>query len=189
MIQVFWAIHGPSDIPEENRADKVYGIHSDIKPDNILHFTEDGTPLGLLKVSDLGLMTFHRAGSRSTKSRSMGNAYQTYRSPEHDMGRVRSRKIDIWAFGYLFAEFLTWALRGPNGVEAFKTKRMEDDRDIHNEDGEAWVEDNFFIIKPFPLPPHYKMPKRKSSIKAVCIIMPLCSMLIATARILLLTTT
>ncbi|KAL6689731.1 kinase-like domain-containing protein [Trichoderma pleuroticola] len=153
-------IHEPPD-----DAESLFGIHSDIKPDNILYFSNDDSPLGSLKVSDLGLMRFHRQVSRTMESASMGNANQTYRSPEHDMDKMRSRKIDIWAFGCLFAEFLTWAIRGYIGVEAFKTKRMDDDRDLSNGERAKWVEDNFFILKPFPFPPHYKKPKRKSSIK------------------------
>ncbi|OPB41106.1 Cyclin C-dependent kinase CDK8 [Trichoderma guizhouense] len=161
IIKDLHTIHVRSD-----DANKLFGIHSDIKPDNILHFTQDGSQLGSLKISDMGLMKFHRQDSRTMMSASMGNANQTYRSPEHDLGKLRSRKIDIWAFGCLFAELLTWAIRGFNGVEVFKERRMDDDRDVSNENEGEWVEDNFFIIKPFPLPPYYKMPKRKNSIKA-----------------------
>ncbi|KAL6786689.1 kinase-like domain-containing protein [Trichoderma sp. SZMC 28012] len=157
IIKDLHAIHERSD-----DVNKLFGIHSDIKPDNILHFTQDGSQLGSLKIADLGLMKFHRQDSRTMASASMGNAYQTYRSPEHDLGKVRSRKIDIWAFGCLFAELLTWVIRGHNGVEAFKTKRIEDDKDVFNEDEGEWLEDNFFILKEYP---YYKKPKRKNSIK------------------------
>ncbi|QYT03052.1 Cyclin C-dependent kinase CDK8 [Trichoderma simmonsii] len=157
IIKDLHTIHVRSD-----DANKLFGIHSDIKPDNILYFTQDGSQLGSLKIADLGLMKFHRQDSRTIKSASMGNAYQTYRSPEHDLGKIRSRKIDIWAFGCLFAEFLTWVIRGHDGVEAFKTRRMEDDKGVLNEDEGEWLEDNFFILKPYP---YYKKPKRKNSIR------------------------
>ncbi|KAL7783243.1 kinase-like domain-containing protein [Trichoderma ceciliae] len=154
------AIHEPYDKyqnKEKNDVEDLFGIHSDIKPDNILHFSKDGLPFGSLKVSDLGLMRFHRLISRTVQSKSMGNAYQTYRAPEHDMGKVRSRKIDIWAFGCLFAEFLTWAICGKNGIETFKTRRINEDKRFPDENKGEWSEDNFFIMKT-------KGPKRKSSV-------------------------
>ncbi|KAH0499601.1 hypothetical protein TgHK011_006781 [Trichoderma gracile] len=104
IIHDLFAIHEPYVMSAKNDED-LYGIHGDIKPDNVLYFTQDGSPLGTLKVSDLGLMKFHRLISRTAHSKSMGFAYQTYRAPEHDLNKVRSRKIDIWAFGCLFAEF------------------------------------------------------------------------------------
>ncbi|KAL6823324.1 kinase-like domain-containing protein [Trichoderma camerunense] len=176
IIKDLMAIHERFD-----DANKLFGIHSDIKPDNILHFLQDDLHLGSLKISDLGLMKFHRQASRTKKSLSMGNAYQTYRSPEHDKGRMRSRKIDIWAFGCLFAEFLTWVIRGHNGIEVFKTRRMQDDREPGNSTDGEWLEDNFFVWKSFITIPKslhaipksiqailkslHTIPKRKKSIQ------------------------
>ncbi|EHK19916.1 uncharacterized protein TRIVIDRAFT_47121 [Trichoderma virens Gv29-8] len=159
-------IHEPSDMFPSDDVESLFGIHSDIKPDNILYFSDDGLPLGTLKVSDLGLMKFHRQFSRTKFSASMGNAYQTYRAPEHDTSRMRSRKIDIWAFGCLFAEFITWAIGGNHAIELFKTNRINEDKDYPDPDetnGE-WSEDNFFIIKRSLFPPYGKA-KRKSSVK------------------------
>lgn len=166
IIRDLWAIHEPFGIhvPAVTSAEDLYGIHSDIKPDNILHFTEkNGAPLGLLKVSDLGLMKFHRLVSRTVQSKSMGNAYQTYRAPEHDMGKVRSRKIDIWAFGCLFAEFVTWAIGGENAIELFKTARIDEDKRFPDENKGEWSEDNFFIMKTSRLT-QVKAPKRKGTV-------------------------
>ncbi|KAL7905497.1 kinase-like domain-containing protein [Trichoderma velutinum] len=163
IIRDLRAIHEPYGIPAGDSAEDLYGIHSDIKPDNILHFTEDGPALGLLKVSDLGLMKFHRLVSRTVQSKSMGNAYQTYRAPEHDMGKVRSRKIDIWAFGCLFAELLTWAVGGENAIELFKTARLDEDRRFPDENKGEWSEDNFFIMKT-NRSTQIKVPKRKGSV-------------------------
>ncbi|KAL7957621.1 kinase-like domain-containing protein [Trichoderma compactum] len=166
IIADLWAIHEPYGIHVSagTSNEDLYGIHSDIKPDNILHFTgKDGPPLGLLKVSDLGLMKFHRLVSRTVQSKSMGNAYQTYRAPEHDMGKVRSRKIDIWAFGCLFAEFVTWAIGGENAIESFKTARIDEDKRFPDENKGEWSEDNFFIMRTTLLT-QAKVPKRKSTV-------------------------
>jgi serine/threonine protein kinase len=157
------AIHEPHDKSqrkEKGENEELYGIHSDIKPDNLLYFTKDGPPLGLLKVSDLGLMKFHRLISRTVQSKSMGNAYQTYRAPEHDLGLMRSRKIDIWAFGCLFAEFLTWAIIGKDGIEDFKTKRINEDKRFPDKNKGEWSEDHFFTMRT-------KEPKRKDSVDEV----------------------
>ncbi|KAL7946865.1 kinase-like domain-containing protein [Trichoderma barbatum] len=163
IIRDLRVIHGPSDMLSGTNPEALYGIHGDIKPDNILYFSTDGLPLGSLKVSDLGLMKFHRQVSRTMHSHSMGHAYQTYRSPEHerDMGQVRSRKIDIWAFGCLFAELLTWAIGGENAIETFKTERVNEDKHFPDESRGEWSEDNFFIMKTSLLT---KSPKRKSSV-------------------------
>ncbi|KAL6906593.1 kinase-like protein [Trichoderma evansii] len=136
--------HGTSQTSGKTDKEELYGIHSDIKPDNILYYTEDGLPLGLLKVSDLGLMKFHRLISRTVQSKSMGAAYQTYRAPEHDMNMIRSRKIDIWAFGCLFAELLTWAIVGQGGIDHFKTQRINEDIEHLVKGKGEWSEDNFF---------------------------------------------
>ncbi|KAF3062930.1 hypothetical protein CFAM422_010371 [Trichoderma lentiforme] len=156
IIKGLMAIH---ELPGDN--EMLFGIHNDIKPDNILYFAQDvaqeGLPLGSLKISDLGLMNFHKQDSRTKKSPSMGRAYQPYRSPEHEKCKIRSRKIDIWAFGCLFAELITWVIRGANGIAAFKEKRI-------NDSDKEFVEDSFFTLKSCFLAP--KKPKLKSSIKA-----------------------
>ncbi|PTB65182.1 kinase-like protein [Trichoderma citrinoviride] len=163
IIHDLFAIHEPYVLHATNEED-LYGIHGDIKPDNVLYFTQDGSPLGTLKVSDLGLMKFHRLISRTAHSKSMGFAYQTYRAPEHDLNKVRSRKIDIWAFGCLFAEFATWAMGGHNAIELFKTYRLEEDKGNIDESKGEWSEDNFFILKNRIA--QNKVAKRKSSVDA-----------------------
>lgn len=162
IIHDLFAIHEPFVMPAKKDED-LYGIHGDIKPDNVLYFTQEGSPLGTLKVSDLGLMKFHRLISRTAHSKSMGFAYQTYRAPEHDMNKVRSRKIDIWAFGCLFAEFGTWAMGGHNAIELFKNYRLDEDKDNIDESKGEWAEDNFFILKTNRFSQN-KVAKRKSSV-------------------------
>lgn len=165
IIRDLRAIHEPHDTAQaKDKADDddLYGIHSDIKPDNILHFTNDGTLLGILKVSDLGLMKFHRLISRTVQSKSMGAAYQTYRAPEHDMNMMRSRKVDIWAFGCLFAEFLTWAIAGQGGIDHFKNMRVDEDKHFPDPQKGEWFEDHFFTLRA-------GQPKQKNAVAEVCI--------------------
>ncbi|KAI2630806.1 kinase-like protein [Hypoxylon sp. NC1633] len=108
-----------------------HGIHGDIKPQNILwfkrlpgHLRGDtvGTPpdplshFGYLQLSDFGTVKFHRYMTRK------GNEIQvqgnTYRAPESDLaGKQGSPAIDVWAFGCLYLDMITWYLLGDKSVE------------------------------------------------------------------------
>lgn len=125
-----------------------FGIHEDIKPANILHFKNDEEHhLGRLKIADLGLLQFYDITSRTKKSiQRPAFASQTYRSPEHDVSRVMSRKTDIWSLGCVFSEHLTWAIRGPSGVVDYGNKRSEESRTTGDTSGKGtWIEDSFFV--------------------------------------------
>ncbi|KAF5660868.1 serine threonine kinase [Fusarium heterosporum] len=93
--------------------EKDFGIHGDIKPANILHFSQETSHfrLGNLKVADFGLITFHTRASRTRMNRATAYAAsQTYRSPEHDISFFMSKKVDIWALGCVFSELMTWVI-------------------------------------------------------------------------------
>ncbi|KAI8718306.1 Protein kinase domain-containing protein [Fusarium sp. LHS14.1] len=118
---------------------KNHGIHGDLKPENILRFP--GECLGKLKLSDFGLTKFHTKESRSNQPGGGGMSL-TYASPEQrtwDLSFV-SRKSDVWALGCVFSMLLTWAIRGPTGLQAYNDAR-------HNEKepgrGDHWHEDTF----------------------------------------------
>lgn len=130
---------------------KNFGIHLDIKPGNILYYCQTTAyhALGVLKIADFGLAEFHSTSSKTRKSR--GSAYmcsQQYRSPEHDIGYIISKKVDIWALGCIFSELLTWMLLEYKGREEFRQAREQDvlfSGDWNDvQDGENDVEDNFF---------------------------------------------
>ncbi|KAF4463084.1 serine threonine kinase [Fusarium albosuccineum] len=122
-----------------------FGIHGDIKPANILHFSEetaDNNHFGVLKIADFGLTKFHRKGSRSNYTpKTAGAADQTYRAPEHDNDRIMSNKVDVWALGCVFSEMMTWVLEGPEGIDGYRGKRVDEPRRPWDP---RWHEDNFF---------------------------------------------
>ncbi|KXH68996.1 hypothetical protein CSAL01_06613 [Colletotrichum salicis] len=112
--------------PSEHATD--FGIHGDIKPENILWFQNEKYPAGILVISDFGFTRFHDRDTRSNKP-AVGYS-PTHRAPEVDMDLHHpiSRSYDIWALGCVFLEFITWYLTGPDGVKTtFVERRVRDD--------------------------------------------------------------
>ncbi|KAF4450120.1 serine/threonine protein kinase [Fusarium austroafricanum] len=160
--------------------EKDYGVHFDIKPDNILYFSQetDKSPFGTLKIADCGLTTFYSRNSRS-KKRNWASfpGSLTYRSPEHDIRHVMSKKVDVWAMGCVFTELLTWAIlphgslhrysrsssrsssRGPSRrpVKEFKLARFREPTDTSSSSADDSPEDNFFSK-------NFGTPKLKNSV-------------------------
>ncbi|CAG8978538.1 hypothetical protein HYALB_00012269 [Hymenoscyphus albidus] len=117
-----------------------YGRHGDLKPENILWFKDYQQPggLGTLKISDFGLTRFHGEGSKSHAENV--SLTGTYRPPEYEIAQLVSQSYDIWSFGCLLLEFVTWYLLGWEGFDDFSKARM-------NEDTESIVpEDVFFCF-------------------------------------------
>ncbi|KAH6997412.1 kinase-like domain-containing protein [Ilyonectria destructans] len=135
--------------------DEYYGIHGDIKPENILHFSQLDSPtgLGVLKLADFGLTDFHTLRSRTMKAHqvNMPMPAPTYKAPELVVpGEYFSRKTDIWALGCVFSQFMTWAIRGVGSVKKFDDER-KDERDVNEHKGESkFAQDTFFKAEHFP---------------------------------------
>lgn len=111
----------------EGDGDKDCGRHGDIKPQNILWFTQEHIPgHGTLKISDFGLTAFHSELTTKVFPDKVRGLTQSYAAPEYDTGPHVSRPYDIWSLGCIFIEFVTWILLGFEGVERFTSKRMKD---------------------------------------------------------------
>ncbi|OBS20084.1 hypothetical protein FPOA_11805 [Fusarium poae] len=128
---------------------KDFGIHGDIKPANILHFSQETAHclLGNLKVADFGLITFHTRASRTMINRkSAYAASQTYRSPEHDIGYFMSKKVDVWALGCVFSELMTWVILDGDARQEYQQERTrESSFSGATKNKGQWREDNFFL--------------------------------------------
>ncbi|OTB15693.1 hypothetical protein K445DRAFT_317973 [Daldinia sp. EC12] len=141
-----------------------HGIHGDIKPQNILwykrlpgHLTDDAynlegisqiidsSGLGYLQISDFGTVKFHRyMSTRNNEILVRGN---TYRAPESDLsGNQGSPAIDIWAFGCLYLDLITWYLRGGDSVCNDFPRAREADEPKQLIEGFSG-EDKFYIAK------------------------------------------
>ena len=97
------------------------GCHHDIKPKNIL---VDGTHFLL---ADFGLSKFKDPEQTSKTTFKIGEGY--YMAPEcqdvdgeFDLHSIR-RSSDIWSFGCIIAELLTYMMKGPAGIVDFKDRR------------------------------------------------------------------
>lgn len=103
------------------------GRHGDIKPENVLWFSQDPNRFGHgeLKISDFGLTTFHSMLTTKVSPRGVA-VTQTYMAPEYDLNEDLSRSFDIWSLGCTYLEFVTWMLLGANGLENFSTSRFQE---------------------------------------------------------------
>jgi serine/threonine protein kinase len=143
--QCYGLAKGLKQIHRSNSTDKQqtitsWGIHCDIKPQNILWFAVNPeSKHGTLVICDYGFTRFH---SKETKSlASLLGGSQTYRAPEIDLGKSISAAYDYWTLGCVYLEFVTWYLTGSRGVEEeFPLERENGDQ------GSAAFEDKFFNI-------------------------------------------
>jgi len=115
------ALSAVHDFTAKNIAMQKIGLHHDIKPKNIL-VTKTSFVL-----ADFGLSRFKDQSQTSGTPFKMGEDY--YLAPEcHDLdgnfeNHIVRRSSDIWSFGCIVAEFITYLICGSAGVSAFKQAR------------------------------------------------------------------
>lgn len=122
--------------------DKNCGRHGDIKSHNVLWFKQEpgANGHGVLKIADFGLSRFH--SQQTTKVPAHGVAVsRSYQAPEAETTAEISRPFDIWSLGCLYLEFITWLVRGWDGVDAFSLRRS-DEKDSMN----LFKQDNFYNL-------------------------------------------
>ncbi|TVY19984.1 Cyclin-dependent kinase 2 [Lachnellula arida] len=115
-------------------ADRKFGCHGDIKPENILwsveidqihddHFkgTLEYQERGYLLIADL---KFHQRWTTSHKGLAHKvRGSKTYEPPEMRLNKVISRAYDIWSLGCLYLEFITWMVLGWEKLSGFPEAR------------------------------------------------------------------
>lgn len=135
---------------KNNTGDSLYGIHGDIKPENLLWYRkwigpraseghpkrdgcEDASPLGVLQLADFGISKLHRSETRSSVQ--MRKSTKTYAPPEIEWGvKECSRSFDIWSLGCVFLEFICWLVQstpgGKDPIDVFHDARFLDDKNV-----------------------------------------------------------
>jgi serine/threonine protein kinase len=104
--------------------EKKYARHGDIKPENILWYKSPTDPRGIWVISDLGLTTFNSTKSRSMIPGQFVANTPDYRPPECDLeGGMVSRAFDVWTYGCLLLELVSWALGGQELRKEFEKRR------------------------------------------------------------------
>ena len=119
---VAWVLHQMHGIASGLEAlHKRNCYHGDLKPENLLNFSDDDDRLGCLKIADIGVAKeyFSSVSSRATRTATMTGTFR-YEPPEHDQhGTAYSLSYDIWSLGCIFLEFLIWLLDGQTGLDKF----------------------------------------------------------------------
>ena len=118
IMEAISVIHNPPHIHGR------FGRHGDLKPDNILWYKCTNHRTGIFVVSDMGLSSLNREGSRSNIPNRSIPPTPGYRPPECDVkGGTISRAYDIWTLGCLFMEMVVWFLGGHKWLKEFADER------------------------------------------------------------------
>ncbi|WQF89419.1 Putative protein kinase domain, heterokaryon incompatibility, protein kinase-like domain superfamily [Colletotrichum destructivum] len=133
---------GTKDVTEEYSAGTSIR-HGDLKPENLLWFTEnDGRRL---TIADMGLAKRHSfATQERPKPTTTNSATILYEAPEAKTSlgkKARSRQYDIWSMGCILTEWIIWILYGNTELKRFYNHIRGPSPDPHK-----WVP--YYDIKP-----------------------------------------
>lgn len=111
----------------DNQMWPLFGVHGDIKPQNVLWFNDDckNEIGGTLKISDFGLAQFKTSATKIYRPSSQVALSASYRPPECESryGRI-GQSQDIWALGCLYLEMIAWLLGGWQLIQNFQHRRV-----------------------------------------------------------------
>ena len=130
--------HADSDDTES----RMYGLHGDISPDNILWFGDNpktaGEFRGSLQIAGFGLAEL--TSRRDIFTRRDVVLTPTYYPPKCDVEpEIVGQSFDIWCLACVYLEFCAWALGGSQLLSEFVERRI-----FHDESG--FELDTFFQI-------------------------------------------
>jgi hypothetical protein len=113
-------------------------LHGDVRPPNLLMFpeTQKNERVVRLSVHDLGIARALRSSSEVVFFGSP-EARCTYMAPEVTLHKKETFMSDLWSFGCILLDQITWLVGGPDMVEEFRRLR------VHTADGSEF--DDFWI--------------------------------------------
>ncbi|KAI0432194.1 hypothetical protein F5Y09DRAFT_160890 [Xylaria sp. FL1042] len=115
----------------EPRKIRKYGRHGDIKPENILWYSDRTDDLGILELTDFGVSDL-KSGMSKSNFQSNPACTLVYQAPEFDVPEwVIRQSADMWSLGCVFLEFITWLLGGKPLLLKFSENRSSWDRVGH----------------------------------------------------------
>jgi len=102
--------------------------HGDLKPDNILHFTNRSGQIDSFVIADLGISRHHHRVTGLRNEATLTRATTaTYEAPEvftdAASGKPRPRRYDVWSLGCIILEYVVWLLWDISAVDAMTSAR------------------------------------------------------------------
>ncbi|RKL39771.1 hypothetical protein BFJ72_g6499 [Fusarium proliferatum] len=115
-------VHG-----ERSDEREIYGVHGDIKPENILCFgPHDNHSWVGLALTDFGSSHFCTPEERDIPKGLKHTP--AYRAPEIDTTKLGiTQACDVWSLGCVFAEVITWFCEGRAGIAKLVEARLDED--------------------------------------------------------------
>lgn len=121
-----------STVHGQNSQEKdLYGVHGDIKPENILCFGSDN------KWTTFALADFGSSYFLTPEEKDMPKGLKhtpVYRAPELDMTGAMTQAYDIWSLGCVFTETIMWFCHGKAGISKLIQTRLDDEDNSPNRD-------------------------------------------------------
>ena len=107
----------------QDETSKLRGWHLDLKPENILVFREPQEVVGVWKITDFGISHFKKQDDVSTNIDHSGG----YSAPEVSLQEYSTRASDVWSFGCILLEVMTWILATGPLCDEFRNQRCQAD--------------------------------------------------------------
>ncbi|KLP05465.1 Uncharacterized protein Y057_6009 [Fusarium fujikuroi] len=122
-------VHG-----ERSDEREIYGVHGDIKPENILCFgPHDNHSWVGLALTDFGSSHFCTPEERDIPKGLKHTP--AYRAPEIDTTNLGiTQACDVWSLGCVFAEVITWFCEGRAGIAKLVEARLDEEDNSPNRD-------------------------------------------------------
>lgn len=109
-----------------------YGYHHDLKPDNILIFSQKRSSRKKWVISDFGTVKLrqvvsHASGGANSGGVQLAPGDPRYGGPERFAGLEPEKPYDIWSFGCILLEILLWTFgHGGSGLSKFYQERCNE---------------------------------------------------------------